>query len=79
MGEHESKSSGGKGQRFPMTGTIQEIGNDISKIKDMGIQHIVLGLLILLESFMSSTKDHVIFSVSIVEEFIEMTRLRRFL
>jgi probable F420-dependent oxidoreductase len=39
----ESKSSGAKGDRFPMTGTIEEIGNDISKIKDMGIQHIVLG------------------------------------
>ena len=39
----ESKSSGVESQRFPMTGTIEEIGNDISKIKDIGIQHIVLG------------------------------------
>jgi probable F420-dependent oxidoreductase len=39
----ESKSSVGENQRLPMTGTIEEIGNDISKIKDMGIEHIVLG------------------------------------
>jgi hypothetical protein len=26
-----------------MTGTVEEIGSDISKIKDMGIEHIVLG------------------------------------
>jgi probable F420-dependent oxidoreductase len=31
------------GQRFPMTGTIEEIGADIKAIKDMGIEHIVLG------------------------------------
>jgi hypothetical protein len=42
----ESKSSGAKGDRFPMTGTIEEIGNDISKIKEIGIQHIVLGFFI---------------------------------
>ena len=38
----ESKSSSGS-QRFPMTGTVDEIGSDIRKIKDMGIEHIVLG------------------------------------
>ena len=26
-----------------MTGTVDEIGSDIRKIKDMGIEHIVLG------------------------------------
>lgn len=38
----ESGNSAG-GQRFPMTGTIEEIGADIKVIKDMGIEHIVLG------------------------------------
>jgi probable F420-dependent oxidoreductase len=38
----ESGNSAG-GQRFPMTGTIDEIGADIKVIKDMGIEHIVLG------------------------------------
>ena len=39
----ESKSSVGVNQRIPMTGTVEEIGIDISKIKDMGIEHIILG------------------------------------
>jgi probable F420-dependent oxidoreductase len=38
----ESGNSAG-GQRFPMTGTMEEIGADIKAIKDMGIEHIVLG------------------------------------
>jgi probable F420-dependent oxidoreductase len=38
----EAKNSGGK-QRFPMSGTIEEIGNDIREIKDMGIGHVVFG------------------------------------
>jgi len=38
----ESGNSAG-GQRFPMAGTIEEIGADIKVIKDMGIEHIVLG------------------------------------
>jgi probable F420-dependent oxidoreductase len=36
----DSKNSGGK-QRFPMSGTIEEIGNDIRELKDMGIEHVV--------------------------------------
>ena len=38
----ESSDSGG-GQRFPMTGTIEQIGADITEIRDMGIDHLVLG------------------------------------
>lgn len=38
----ESRNSGG-GQRFPMTGTIEEIGTDIREIKDMEIDHLILG------------------------------------
>jgi probable F420-dependent oxidoreductase len=29
--------------RFPLTGAVDEIGNDIKKIKDMGIDHIIFG------------------------------------
>lgn len=32
-----------KVQRFPLTGTIDQIGNDIKRIKDIGIDHIVFG------------------------------------
>ena len=39
----DSKNSGG-GSRFPMTGTIEEIGSDIREMKDMGIEHIVFGI-----------------------------------
>jgi probable F420-dependent oxidoreductase len=39
----QESGNSGAGQRFPMTGTIEEIGADIKVIKDMGIEHIVLG------------------------------------
>ena len=29
--------------RFPLTGTIDEVGRDIQRIKDMGVDHIVFG------------------------------------
>jgi hypothetical protein len=32
-----------EGQRSPLTGTIDEIGNDIKRIKDMGVEHIIFG------------------------------------
>ena len=32
-----------EGQRFPLTGTVDEIGKDIQKIKEMGADHIVFG------------------------------------
>jgi len=32
-----------EGQRFPFTGTIDQIGNDIKKVKRMDIDHIVFG------------------------------------
>lgn len=28
-------------ERFPLTGTIEEIGKDIKRIKEMGIEHII--------------------------------------
>jgi probable F420-dependent oxidoreductase len=30
-----------EGQRFPLTGTIDQVGNDIQRIKQMGIDHII--------------------------------------
>jgi hypothetical protein len=32
-----------EGQRFPLTGTIHEIGSDIQRIKQMGVGHIIFG------------------------------------
>jgi alkanesulfonate monooxygenase SsuD/methylene tetrahydromethanopterin reductase-like flavin-dependent oxidoreductase (luciferase family) len=48
----ESRNSGG-GQKFPMTGTIEEIGADIREIKDMGIGHLILGF------FFSPIYEHI--------------------
>jgi Luciferase-like monooxygenase len=30
-------------QRPPMTGTIDELGSDLKKIKDMGVEHVIFG------------------------------------
>ncbi|MGA9151089.1 MAG: hypothetical protein WBZ36_10960 [Candidatus Nitrosopolaris sp.] len=30
-----------EGERFPLTGTIDQAGNDIQSIKQMGIDHII--------------------------------------
>ena len=32
-----------QGQRFPLTGTIDQIGSDIERIKQIGVDHIVFG------------------------------------
>jgi hypothetical protein len=39
----ENQSSTNDRNRFPLTGTIDEIGMDIEEIKDMGVDHIVFG------------------------------------
>jgi hypothetical protein len=39
----ESKDSSDQNQRMPMSGTVEQIGTDIEKIKQMGIDHIVFG------------------------------------
>jgi hypothetical protein len=36
----ESKSNS-PSQRFPLTGTIEEIGKDIQRIKGMGVEHMM--------------------------------------
>ena len=39
----DSSSSKKEDQRPPMTGTIDEVGGDIKRIKDMGVEHIIFG------------------------------------
>ena len=39
----DSKNPSNEAQRFPLTGTIDQIGNDINRIKDMGIDHVIFG------------------------------------
>lgn len=39
----DSKDSSNQNQRTPMSGTVEQIGTDIEKIKQMGIDHIVFG------------------------------------
>jgi hypothetical protein len=38
-----SSTKTNEGQRFAFTGTIDQIGNDIKRIKQMDIDHIVFG------------------------------------
>ena len=37
----EGQSSKNDENRFPLSGTIDEIGSDIQRVKDMGVDHIV--------------------------------------
>jgi hypothetical protein len=39
----QSTTTTNEDQRFPFTGTIDQIGNDIKRIKQMDIDHIVFG------------------------------------
>ena len=39
----DSSSSKKEGKRSPMTGTIDEIGGDLKRIKEMGVEHIIFG------------------------------------
>jgi probable F420-dependent oxidoreductase len=39
----DSKNQSNEGQRFPLTGTIDNIGSDIQRIKQMGVGHIIFG------------------------------------
>ena len=39
----DSSSSKKEDQRPPMTGTIDEVGGDIKRINDMGVEHIIFG------------------------------------
>jgi hypothetical protein len=35
--------SADESQRFPMTGTIDEVSNDLKRIKERGAEHIIFG------------------------------------
>jgi hypothetical protein len=35
--------SADESQRFPLTGTIDEVSNDLKRIKEMGVEHIIFG------------------------------------
>jgi len=37
-----SEASSGNGERFPMTGTIEEVGGDIEKLKEIGVNRAIL-------------------------------------
>lgn len=37
------RDSGIKGERFPMTGTIEEVGSDLQRMKEMGVDHVIFG------------------------------------
>ena len=39
----QSTTTTNEDQRFPFTGTIDQIGNDIKRIKQMDIDHIIFG------------------------------------
>jgi probable F420-dependent oxidoreductase len=41
--EDSNSSKKEQDQRSPMTGTIAEIGGDLKRIKDMGVEHIIFG------------------------------------
>ena len=51
ISQEKSNSGGGAGQqqqqsqRFPLTGTIEEIGKDIKRIRDMGVEHIIFAFM----------------------------------
>jgi hypothetical protein len=40
----DSSSSKKEDQRPPMTGTIDEVGDDVKRIKDMGVEHTYLAI-----------------------------------
>lgn len=44
-GEKNSSKGGSQSQRFPLTGTIEEIGRDIQSIKEMGVEHIAFAFI----------------------------------
>lgn len=43
MEDSSSSKKEEEGQRPPLTGTIDEIGSDLKRIKDMGVEHIIFG------------------------------------
>jgi hypothetical protein len=48
----DSSNKSSKGPRFPLTGTIEQALEDMQKIKQMGVEHIIFGY-----NFIPSGKD----------------------
>jgi probable F420-dependent oxidoreductase len=63
----DSKNVGGD-QRFPMTGTIEEVGSDIREFNSMGIEHIVFGL------FFSRIYPNIDQSIEISKQLLQYTK-----
>jgi hypothetical protein len=70
--ESQSKSNASNGppttgsQRFPLTGTMDEVSSDLKRIKQIGVEHIIFGY-----NFISIGRD--------VDKMIDVTRqLSRF-
>jgi hypothetical protein len=42
---NNNSKGGGKSQHLPLTGTIEEIGRDIQRIKEMGVDHIMFAVI----------------------------------
>ena len=58
--------SADESQRFPLTGTIDEVSNDLKRIKEIGVEHIIFGY-----NFISIGRD--------IDKMIDMTKqLSRF-
>jgi probable F420-dependent oxidoreductase len=60
--ENSSSSQHKEGERPPMTGTIDEIGSDLKRIKEMGVEHIIFGYSFLpigrnIEKMIDTTKE----------------------
>ena len=60
--DSKSQTTNEESQRFPLTGTVDQIGNDIKRVKDMGIDHIIFGYNLLpigrdIDSMIEKTKQ----------------------
>jgi probable F420-dependent oxidoreductase len=60
--ENSSSSQRKEGERPPMTGTIDEIGSDLKRIKEMRVEHIIFGYSFLpigrnIEKMIDTTKE----------------------
>lgn len=59
--DSNSRTAHEEGQRSPLTGTIDQIGHDVKRIKEIGISHIIFGF-----NFSSSSTD--------IDSVIEITK-----
>lgn len=43
--DNTSRTKQNSNQQVPLSGTIDEIGNDLRKIKEMGVEHVIFGFM----------------------------------